>query len=110
MDLKAYYRRIREMQQQLPEDSIVLVSQETPDGGKSGVRVEVTREIAAKMLVEGAAKLATADDALEFRQQNADAHQRAEQLAAASRMQVTVVAAPELRNPKGPARPSRDQG
>ncbi|MGA2590665.1 MAG: hypothetical protein ABSH32_12170 [Bryobacteraceae bacterium] len=101
MDLQIYYKKIREMEQTLSGPSVVLVSRETPDGGREGVRTEVSRAIAAKMIVEGCARLATAEEAIEFQEQNAEAKRKAEQLAAASRMQFTVISPNELRKLKG---------
>ncbi len=90
MDLKGYYRKRREMEVRLPEPCVV-VSLETSDGGRAGVRTEVRRAVAAKMIVEGMAREATAEETEEFRAEKAEARRAAEELAAASRMQVTVV-------------------
>jgi hypothetical protein len=103
MDLKIYYQKIRQIEQGLKDPSVLLVSKETPDGGKDGVRTEVSRRTAAKMVVEGTARIATADETAEFQKQKAEAKRRADQIAAASRMQFTVVPA-DLRA-KGVPRP-----
>jgi hypothetical protein len=108
MDLQIYYKKIRETVEAIAEIATVIVSLETPDGGREGVRTEAPRRIAAKMVVEGSARLATAEEALEFRKQNAEAKRRADQLAAASRMQFAVVSPGELRNVKGAVRPSAE--
>lgn len=76
--------------------------------GGGGVRTEALRRIAARMVVEGSARLASAEEALEFRKQNAEAKRRADQAAAASRMQFTVVSPGELRAAKGLGRPSTE--
>lgn len=99
MDLREYYQKIRETEQKLTGSSVVVVSTQTPDGGKEGVRTEVPKHIAAKMLVEGRARLASDVEAREFAEQKLEAKQLADEIAAASRMQVTVVASNELRNP-----------
>jgi len=101
MDLQVYYRKIREAEEALKDPSVVLVSQETPDGGRAGVRTEVPRRIAAKLLVEGSARVGTAEEAHEFQDQKAEAKREADQIAAASRMQFTVVSPAELRKLKG---------
>jgi len=101
MDLQIYYKKIREIEQSLGEPSVVLVSRATPDGGREGVRTEAPRPIAAKMIVDGCARLATAEEAREFQEQNAEARRKAEQVAAASRMQFTVISPNELRKLKG---------
>jgi len=108
MDLQIYYKKIRELEESLKDPSVVVVSLETPDGGRAGVRTEVPRRIAAKMLVEGAVRLATAEEAHEFEEQKAEAKRQADQAAAASRLQFTVISPSELRKLKGTGQPGRD--
>jgi 3-keto-L-gulonate-6-phosphate decarboxylase len=107
MDLKGYYRKVREVTEGLPEPCVV-VSQQTADGGKAGMRTEVPRKAAARMIVNGTARAATEEEASTFREANEEAKQVAEQLAAAGRMQVTVIPSYELRNLKGPGRSARE--
>lgn len=101
MDLKIYYQKIRETEAELPEPC-VLVSRATENGGKAGVRMEVPRAIGAKMIVDGNARAATEEEAQVFQEERAEAKAEADQLAAASRMQVTVIPSSELRSLKGP--------
>ena len=72
MDLKLYYQKIRDVATQIDERFPVVVSRETADGGKNGILTEVTQELAAKMVVEGTARLATAAEAESFRQKHAE--------------------------------------
>jgi hypothetical protein len=97
MNLKVYFQKVREIEMNLLEPSVVMVSHESPDGGKAGVRTEVPREIAAKMIVEGRARVASAEEASEFHHVKSEAKRLADQEAAANRMQVTVVPA-DFRN------------
>src|ERR1035441_428112 len=108
MDLQAYFKKIRAMEERLKDPSVVLVSLETQDGGREGVRTEVPRRIAATMIVEGTARLATAEEAREFQEQKAEAKRQADQLAAASRMQFTVISPNELRKLKSGAQPGKE--
>jgi hypothetical protein len=62
MDLKVYYKKIRETASTIPEEFAVVVSKESPDGGKAGVMSEVTRQQAARLVVEGRARLATKEE------------------------------------------------
>jgi hypothetical protein len=103
MDLQVYFKKIRAMEESLPDPAAVLVSLETPDGGKAGVRTEVPRRTAARMMVEGTARLATGEEAREFHEQKSEAKRQADQLAAAGRMQFTVISPNELRKLKGGA-------
>jgi hypothetical protein len=101
MDLQVYYKKIRAVEASLKEPSVVVVSLDTPDGGQEGLRTEVPRRIASRMIVEGAARLATIDEAREFLEQKAEAKRQADQAAAASRMQFTMISPSELRKLKG---------
>jgi hypothetical protein len=64
MNLRAYYQKIREMAVELePEgESVWLTSLATSDGGRAGVCVEAPRELAARLIVEGKSRKATADE------------------------------------------------
>jgi hypothetical protein len=64
MNLRAYYQKIREVAVELePEgESVWLTSLATPDGGRAGVCVEAPRELAAKLIVEGKSRKATAEE------------------------------------------------
>jgi hypothetical protein len=104
MDLKVYYQKMRQIEAALGEVHVVVVSQETPDGGRAGVRTEVPRLVAAKLIVEGRARLATAEEASEYREQTAEAKRAAEQAATAGRMQITVISEADLRALKGVTR------
>jgi hypothetical protein len=100
MDLKLYYQKIRDMESNITEAFPIVVSNETENGCKAGVLTEVTPGIAAKMVVEGAARLATAQEAKTFRAVQAEAKRVADQAAAAAKVQFTVVSTTELNKMK----------
>jgi hypothetical protein len=108
MDLQVYFKKIRALEDGLKDPSAVLISHETQDGGREGVRTEVPRRTAARMIVEGSARLASAEEAREFQEQKTEAKRVADQLAAASRMQFTIISPTELRKLKGSAQPGKD--
>jgi len=93
MDLRAYYKKVREVEATIPSDHVVLVSLATPEGGKPGIRTEAPRAIAAKLIAEGRARLANQQEAEEFRAANREAKEKYEQDEAARRMHVVVVPA-----------------
>ncbi len=93
MDLRAYYRKIREVESTLNEPYVVLVSVATSDGGKAGIRTEVTRHIAARLIAEGKARLATHEEALSFHEDNEEAKKTFDQSVIASRVQVVMMPA-----------------
>jgi hypothetical protein len=67
MDLRVYYQKLRKIETELIEPFVVLVSRETPDGGKPGVMTEVPRSVAAKMAAEERADIATPEQSTQFR-------------------------------------------
>jgi len=100
MDLRAYYRKIRETEALLEGEDIVVVSLATSEGGKAGVRTEVPRGIAAKLISEGRARVASDEEQLEFMERQQADRERVEAEQAARRMQVMVIPHTELRKPK----------
>ena len=96
MDLRLYYQKIRDLEATIAEEFPILVSHETPDGGIAGTHTEVRKHLAAKMIVEGLGRLATPAEAKAFRDLQAEAKRAVEDLAAAAKVQLAVVAASEL--------------
>jgi hypothetical protein len=108
MDLKVYYGKMREIEAGISEADVVVVSVETADGGVAGVRSEVPKRVAARGVVEGRVRLATAKEAKEFRDQQAEAKRMLEEMAALSRVQLTVVPTSDLNRLKAAAKPAKD--
>lgn len=67
MDLRAYYQKIRKIEAGITEPMVLIVSRETPDGGKPGARADVSRAVAARLVAEEKAELATAEETTAFR-------------------------------------------
>jgi hypothetical protein len=107
MDLKQYYHKIRELEVKLEDAYPIIVSLETGDGGKAGTRAEVPRRLAAKMVVEGTAQLATSEEAKQYREEVEVKRKAAEQTAAASKLQLTVISAVDLEKLRGKTQPSK---
>lgn len=107
MDLRAFYQKIRQLEATIADDHVVVVSHETPEGGRAGMKSEVSRAIAARLVVEGRARLASADETTEFREAAAEAARKAEQAASANRLQLTVISDADLRALKGASRPQK---
>ena len=106
MDLRAYYKKVREAEATLTDDHIVVVSFTTPEGGREGVRTEAPRSIAARIIAEGRGRAATAEESVEFREAMREARERHQQEEAARRVQVMVIPANEVsRTPKIESRP-----
>jgi hypothetical protein len=96
MDLRMYYQKVRELERSFKAAFPVVVSQETPDGGTAGLKTEVPIHVAARMIVDGHAVLASEKEAQEFLEQKMAAKKAADQLQAAARMQVTVMSDSDL--------------
>ena len=96
MDVKQYYRKLREIEATLTEQYVLVVSLETPDGGKAGRVSEVSREIAAKMMLEGRAVLASEKKREAYFQQQTAAKKAAQKAELARRVQVAIIADPGI--------------
>ena len=69
MNLKEYFRAVEEQEAAIEDAFVLTVSLPTPNGGKAGVVSEVNRTTAAKLLVEGKARLATPEEVAQVRQE-----------------------------------------
>jgi len=104
MNLKIHYQKVRDIEQSLPEPDVVIVSQETPEGGREGVLTEVPRHIAARLVVEGKARVASEEEAEKHRREMREAARAAEEAAMASKLQVAIVSESEMRSLKSGAK------
>ena len=104
MDLRLFYQKLRKIEQEITDPHVLVVSHETPDGGRAGQKSEVPRGIAAKLIVEGRARLASAEEVAEHRSAVEQARQEAEQRAVAQRIQVNVVSDADFRAIKSASR------
>jgi uncharacterized Fe-S cluster-containing radical SAM superfamily enzyme len=104
MDLKAFYQKLRKLELEIIEPNVVVVSHETSDGGRAGMKVEVSRTVAARLLLEGRARLATPEEAAEYRESIEAVRREDEQRSAAQRVQVNLITDAELRAIKGASR------
>lgn len=107
MDLRVFFQKLRKIEQEIVEPHVVMVSDETPDGGRAGQLTEVSRSNAARLILEGHAHLATAEQAVEFHAAARKALDEAQQRMIAEKVQVTVVSEADLRAMKTAARPEK---
>lgn len=96
MDIKQYFRKMREIEGSITEPYPVIVSLETSDGGKAGAVCEVPRTVAARMILERRANLASIEQKELFFQQQEAAKNAAEKTELARRVQVAILADPDL--------------
>jgi len=67
MDLREYFRKVRAVEATIREPLVWVVSLKTGDGGRKGVRSLVTRESAARFVVDGKVDLDGEHDAADGR-------------------------------------------
>ena len=67
MNIREYYDKRQKILAGLPAGFVVVISEATPDGGRAGLRSEVERKLAAKLISEGRAREASAEEAAAFR-------------------------------------------
>jgi hypothetical protein len=92
MDLKQYFRKLREIEANIAEPYVLISSLETADGGRPGVVSEVSRAIAAKLIAEGRAVLAGEEEIRRFTEEQAAAKKAAEKAELAKRVHVAILA------------------
>jgi hypothetical protein len=95
MDVRVYFQKVRQLEATITHEHVVIVSEETSDGGKAGMMSEVSRYIAAKLIVEGRAKLATDEQAKAYSAAEETKREAAQRAEFATKVQVTLVAEPE---------------
>ncbi len=104
MELRAYYAKIRQVEESIADAFGVVISSETSDGGVLGRASEVSRAVAAKLVVDGKARLAERVESDKYHSDMEDARKLAEKLAQAAKVQFTLV------TPEGEAKPLRPSG
>jgi hypothetical protein len=104
MDLRVFFQKLRKIEREIVDPHVVVVSHETPDGGRPGQLAEVSRSNAARLILEGHGHLATAEESAEFRAAARKALEEAQQRLMADKVQVNVISDADLRALKGAAR------
>jgi hypothetical protein len=96
MDLRDFFKKIREIEAAIETPFTLVVSYDTPDGGKAGIVVETPRSIAARLIAEGRARLATPDEMTIHHETIRLAVEAADQAALTDRVQVALVSEADL--------------
>jgi len=90
MDLRHFYRKIKETADSIVGEFVIVASHETPDGGRAGILTEVTRMQAAKLVVEGRARVATPEEVAQYHKSIEQQVQRLAKESAAAKVQVAI--------------------
>ena len=97
MDLRTWYKKVRDAEAGLTGEHFVMVSLATSEGGNEGVRTEVPRSIAARLIAETRARVASEEEAREFHEANRLALEQHKQEEDARKVQVMVIPAHKLK-------------
>ena len=101
MDMKSYFRRVREVEATIVDKDAVIVSAQTADGGREGVITEVPRAVAARLVAEGRARLAFDAERSEYVAATRERHAQAEEAHRRARPLLTAITAEELQILRG---------
>ena len=96
MDLRDFFKRLREIEAAIESPFALVISHPTADGGKPGVVTEAPRYIAARLIAEGRARLATPEEMSVHHETIRGAVEQAEQAAMVDRVQVALVSNADL--------------
>ena len=66
MDVRIYFQKVRQVEAGIVSPHAVVMSLDTPDGGKAGLLTEVSRMMAAQLIVENKARMASEEETNEF--------------------------------------------
>ena len=98
MNMRQFYQKIKDVEDSITSAEVVIVSNETPDGGKAGVKNEVKRLVAARMVAEGRARVATNEEILVYRQELQEGYQRGLEAVNSAKVQLAVLSDSEMKS------------
>jgi hypothetical protein len=101
MDPTVYYQKVRAQEAAIQDEFPVLISLATPAGGRDGVQTQTPRGVAAKMIVEGEARLSSDEEKQTYLTVQAEARRAAEERLAASQVHFSVISTADLQKLKG---------
>jgi len=101
MDLRQYFKKIKDTEASIEDQYPLIISLETSDGGKPGAVIEVSRAQAAKALVENRAVLATDVQRAAYYAQEATRRKAAEKAELSRRLQIAIISDSDLRAATG---------
>ena len=97
MDMRQFFQKIKEIEDLINLAEVILVSNKTDDGGKAGVKNEVKRSQAARMIAEGKARLATEDETKNFHECAAEAFKAGQDAMNSGKVQLAVLTDSEMK-------------
>lgn len=109
MEIRVFFQKVRQAEASIQDPFVLITSEETGDGGIPGTVTEVARLLAARLIVEGKARLSTEAEAERYRTEMEERRVEAEQRASVNNMKFTVLPEHELRMLR-PAPRGKNQG
>lgn len=106
MDLRSYYRNIRNIEASIEDEFPIVKSLNAELGGQTGRLTEVTRLVAARMITDGLAELASAAETRKKRAVVESARKAEEDRRQAARIQFTILSEADLQAVQRSARGS----
>lgn len=106
MDLRSYYRNIRDIEASIEDEFPIVKSLNAELGGQTGRLTEVTRLVAARMITDGLAELASAAETRKKRAVVENARKAEEERRQAARIQFTILSEADLQAVQRSARGS----
>lgn len=91
MDLRQYFQKLRAIEAAIPGEHAVVVSLETSDGGRPGQLSEVSRAVAARLVAQGKAVLASEEKTGEFKSAICEAKAAADELSMRDHIHLSVL-------------------
>ena len=108
MDLRVYFQKLKQTEALIDAAHVLVISNETSDGGRPGIATEVVKEVAAKLIVETKARLANEEETELFNVQKAKAKEDIDRSTLADRVQLTVVSDTDLKAIKNVLKTRKD--
>lgn len=107
MDLRLFYQKVRQLEKEIEGSHTVVVSSETPDGGRPGQTSEVAKGVAARMIVEGRARLATPEERAQYQAEMARGIEAAKRRDLMGRAQVRLLSDSDIESLRSALRPTK---
>lgn len=107
MDLRLFYQKVRQLEKEIPGSYAMVVSNETPDGGRQGQTTEVPKGVAARMIVEGRARLATAEERTQHQAELARGMEAARRSALLAKAPVRLLSDSDIESLRSVLRPAK---
>ena len=107
MDLRAFFQKIRQVEKDITGTHAIVVSNETSDGGRPGQVSEVARGVAARMIVEGRARLATPEESIGYHKDLAEAVELARRRDLIGKAHVQLLSDSDIEALRGALKPAK---